>query len=348
MDYSDVASLDSQSLEQFARSLGLTSTLEAALGPELDIYPYNQPSTFSVDEFDCDVDRAGLDDAPGLIDPALPLADVYDVEWTTWFDLPQSPLQAPSSVYSDDSNSTTIPASPASMASDATAVDPNHNFFPKCAAIEDFACNGQHSNPPATEPYGYPMGAFGQGPLPVTYSVPSGLMPPIESDPWAFSSRCDMGADTYVRPQQQQHLSGAAASAWCGMSMPAGDYVAPLTSQHIVDVPETCPEVVPGSATSSTATASSKRASSVDGEKPAKKRKRQSTEKNLVCPECGSLWARRNNLDTHISSVHKQKRPFVCLAPGCTRAFSRKHDLKRHFQSDHTDQGSPRRKAPKA
>lgn len=285
MDYSDVASLDSQSLEQFARSLGLTSTLEAAPGPELDIYAYNQPSTFSVDEFDCDVDRADLDDALGLIDPALPLADVYDVEWTTWFDLPQSPAQAPSSVYSDNS---TIPASPFSMASDDTVIDSTYRCSPKSAIIEDFARNGQHSSPPAAEPYGYPMGAFEQGSLPVTSNVPSVYMPPIESDPWAFSFRCDVGADTYVQPQQQQHLIGAAASAQCGMSMPAGDYVAPLTSQHIVDVPETCPEVAPESATPSAATTSPKRASSVDGEKPAKKRKRQSTEKSLVCPECGS------------------------------------------------------------
>lgn len=306
MDYSDVASLDSQSLEQFARSLGLTSTLEAAPGPEVDGYAYNQPFTFSVDDFDCDVDRAGLHGALGLIDPALPLSDVYDAEWTTFFNLPQSLAQAPSSVYSDNS---TIPASPLSMASDDTAIDPTYRFSPKSAAIEDFACNGQHSNPPAAEPYGYPMGAFEQGSLPVTSNVPSVCTPPIESDPWAFSFRCDVGADTYVQPQQQQHLSGAAASAWCGMSMPAGDYVAPLTSQHIVDVPETCPEVAPECATPSAATTSPKRASSVDGEKPAKKRKRQSTEKNLVCPECGSRTSYPGAISSILSAIYSVGAP---------------------------------------
>lgn len=296
MDYSDLNSLDNQTLEQFEHWLKLMSTPEAVPDPQSDAgYARNQP-TSSVADFDFDIDRAGLDNALEHIDAAVPLPDVYDPEWTNWINLPQSPAQAPSSVYSDDS---TIPASPLSMASDDTAIDPTYRFSPKSDTIEDFACNGQHSNPPATEPYGYPMGAFGQGPLPVTYSVPSGLMPPIESDPWAFSSRCDMGADTYVQPQQQQHLSGAAASAWCGMSMPAGDFVAPLTSQPIVDVPETCPEVAPECATPSAATTSPKRASGVDGEKPAKKRKRQSTEKTLVCPECGSrtslsaAWSRR-------------------------------------------------------
>ncbi|KAI8969776.1 hypothetical protein BD414DRAFT_502613 [Trametes punicea] len=67
---------------------------------------------------------------------------------------------------------------------------------------------------------------------------------------------------------------------------------------------------------------------------------------STVCVFAGtSGWARRNNLDKHIRSVHQGMRPFVCPAGGCARAFSRKHDMQRHFQSNHTNMGSPRRKA---
>ena len=40
--------------------------------------------------------------------------------------------------------------------------------------------------------------------------------------------------------------------------------------------------------------------------------------------------------------MHLGKRSHVCDEPGCARAFSRKHDLQRHYQSAHTDLGSPR------
>ena len=64
-------------------------------------------------------------------------------------------------------------------------------------------------------------------------------------------------------------------------------------------------------------------------------------------PSCGAddlvaVWARRNNLDIHIRSVHRGERPFACS--DCPRVFGRKHDLRRHFQSEHTTLGSPRRK----
>ncbi len=43
-----------------------------------------------------------------------------------------------------------------------------------------------------------------------------------------------------------------------------------------------------------------------------------------------------------------KERSFVCEVASCAQAFGRKHDLVRHFQSKHTDLGSPRSKAAAA
>ena len=56
------------------------------------------------------------------------------------------------------------------------------------------------------------------------------------------------------------------------------------------------------------------------------------------------VFERPHNLKVHISSVHRKERRYPCVALGCERAFSRNFDRKRHFQSKHTDQGSPRKK----
>ena len=54
------------------------------------------------------------------------------------------------------------------------------------------------------------------------------------------------------------------------------------------------------------------------------------------------MFARTHNLKVHVETVHEGKRGYPCHEPGCERSFSRKHDLKRHHQSMHTDLGSPR------
>ncbi|KAH9941704.1 uncharacterized protein BXZ73DRAFT_41392, partial [Epithele typhae] len=54
--------------------------------------------------------------------------------------------------------------------------------------------------------------------------------------------------------------------------------------------------------------------------------------------------ARSHNLKVHVESVHKGLRKNRCTEPGCTKSFSRQHDLARHIVSKHTDLGSPRRK----
>ncbi|EIW52743.1 uncharacterized protein TRAVEDRAFT_24172 [Trametes versicolor FP-101664 SS1] len=333
MFLTSLQSLDDDSLQILLRWMeGLPAIPSNAIdtepahraGDEQSSCYYHSPVLYpTADNFDTHANQVGLQ-----LDHLVAKPSSGDVDWVSRpHDLPQSPSEA--SLYSDQTAADT-PQSSFSMASDDTAVDISDNglangFRDKQKAVPDFDA-----------PYAYHIEAF-EGAAPVTYELPSGP-PPIEGDPLAFSFRYHMGVNTYV--QQQQHLPGAVASVPCGMSMPAGDCVVPLTSQLFVDVPEIAPE-------GATPTTSRMRASTADAEKPAKKRKQQSTEKNLSCPECGSLWARRNNLDAHISSVHRQERPFACPAPGCNRAFSRKHDLKRHFQSDHTDEGSPRRKAPK-
>ena len=54
------------------------------------------------------------------------------------------------------------------------------------------------------------------------------------------------------------------------------------------------------------------------------------------------MFARTHNMSVHISSVHKRERSHLCEHAGCERAFNRRHDLVRHFQSAHTNLGSPR------
>ncbi|EIW65274.1 uncharacterized protein TRAVEDRAFT_42653 [Trametes versicolor FP-101664 SS1] len=83
-----------------------------------------------------------------------------------------------------------------------------------------------------------------------------------------------------------------------------------------------------------------------DNERAAKRRRKQSNPTTFVCSDCpGKTWTRLYNLNVHIRNVHKGERPHACPDPECTRRFSRKHDMRRHFQSRHTNMGSPRRQA---
>ncbi|RKO92219.1 hypothetical protein BDK51DRAFT_2844, partial [Blyttiomyces helicus] len=55
-------------------------------------------------------------------------------------------------------------------------------------------------------------------------------------------------------------------------------------------------------------------------------------------PGCTKEFTRRYNLESHLR-CHKGERPFVC--PHCTTSdaasFARKHDLRRHIHSLHTE-----------
>ena len=56
------------------------------------------------------------------------------------------------------------------------------------------------------------------------------------------------------------------------------------------------------------------------------------------------VFDRSYNRNKHVASVHERKKDHVCPNAKCAQAFARKHDLRRHFQSKHTNLGSPRRK----
>ncbi|KAI9614605.1 hypothetical protein KEM48_005916 [Puccinia striiformis f. sp. tritici PST-130] len=58
--------------------------------------------------------------------------------------------------------------------------------------------------------------------------------------------------------------------------------------------------------------------------------------KRFPCPECGQRFARAFNLQTHIAT-HAGMRPFSCPADGCSKAFSRRHDLGRHVGAVHRE-----------
>ncbi|KAJ2967756.1 hypothetical protein NUW54_g13416 [Trametes sanguinea] len=167
---------------------------------------------------------------------------------------------------------------------------------------------------------------------------------------------------TYGQPQQQ-FLLGAVAGAVCADVRLEADTSSPLTSQAPT------PDAACGEASSALdATNNSKRRAGddMDGtQKAAKRPRKQSTEKTLKCPHCDTRaldrssslpqvlltrthprpgMARKNNLAKHIQSVHERIKAHGCPHPGCGRSFSRKHDALRHFQSEHTALGSPRKK----
>lgn len=254
-------------------------------GDEQSSCYYHSPVLYpTADNFDTYANQVGLQ-----LDHLVAKPSSGDVDLVSHLhDLPQSPSEA--SLYSDQTAADT-PQSSCSMASDDTAVDISDNglangFRDKQKAVPDFDA-----------PYAYHIEAF-EGAAPVTYELPSGP-PPIEGDPLAFSFRYHMGVNTYV--QQQQHLPGAVASAQRGMSMPASGYAIPLTSQLFVDVLETRPEIALEGAAPTT---SRKCASTAGGEKPAKKRKQQSTEKNLACLECGSRTSRPSRASSILMNAY--------------------------------------------
>ncbi|OSD01513.1 hypothetical protein PYCCODRAFT_1425978 [Trametes coccinea BRFM310] len=152
--------------------------------------------------------------------------------------------------------------------------------------------------------------------------------------------------DAHYGQPQQQFLPGTVAVAVCADVGLQAD-----TSTTLLPPPAAA-DREPSAVLGASGSTSKRRAGAKDGEdenvvvntKRAKRPRKQSTEKTLKCPVCGSGWARQNNLDVHIKSLHEGKREHKCAHPRCGRAFSRKHDAKRHFQSEHTDMGSPRKK----
>ncbi|KAI0631137.1 hypothetical protein C8Q77DRAFT_1131555 [Trametes polyzona] len=329
-------SYETYSLEDIARSQGFH------LHPD-DIAP-DQALSITRPSFGGIGHQAGQPHARDDSIATTPELLLEPTDWSAMFKFNEAPLpqshwlEAPTdsramllSAYAhtdNDSSTTPSPTSPNSVASDDTLVD-MEAFLPNkegdCHNVPQFTFSFEVPRP---------QPEVGQS---VMYSSPS--MDSHGPRACSFANPIDLRGQP-----QQQHLQGAVASLACeGMNGSSDNSFVPLTRQNEPTSPSET--VVPSE--HDTIAVASRRIPSSDCSKPAKRRKRQSTEKVLICPHCGSGWARTNNLQTHIKSVHLQMRPHVCPVPSCTRAFSRKHDLKRHYQSDHTDGPSPRRKTVK-
>jgi hypothetical protein len=60
-------------------------------------------------------------------------------------------------------------------------------------------------------------------------------------------------------------------------------------------------------------------------------------------PDCGADFKEWRALEYH-RMFHDNNRPYVCTAKGCSARFVQSSDLKRHFESNHTERAHQRRK----
>ncbi|KAH9896476.1 hypothetical protein C8Q73DRAFT_411724 [Cubamyces lactineus] len=303
--------------------------------------PSEQPTTtfdndLKPESFDQYINNASISFSEDFAPPADvndPLTSNFD--WSSaFFQLRPSPLSP---------SITTLDArSPSLSPSDSTLVDPPTPSTPATLNDTSAGVNVVDASQPTIfnnwEDFQFDFDPVRV--IRIPYVQPTS---PIEKDARASLSLPD--TTTCHGQPQQQHLSPGAVAAFAfdGVRMQADSY--PLTPQALE---------VPVPAAPSPASRPCKRSSKagevqaddviVEEKKPAKRRRKQDTTKTIPCPICGSMWARQNNLDTHVKSVHRGERPHACPDGNCERTFSRKHDMRRHFQSEHTTLGSPRRK----
>ena len=59
----------------------------------------------------------------------------------------------------------------------------------------------------------------------------------------------------------------------------------------------------------------------------------QLLQRSHQCPHCESLFTRKDNLISHIASVHERKKPYQCT--DCNQSYAKKDNLKVHVAAIH-------------
>ncbi|KAI0631122.1 hypothetical protein C8Q77DRAFT_1074976 [Trametes polyzona] len=218
--------------------------------------------------------------------------------------------------------------------------------FPDVRGSAAYAPGGSHSS--YTDDWIYAQGAYDrptdalQQPFPPPTSFASDdtsvyATPPLQG---RYGDRTAAGKQPETGPMQTQlssdySTSPTALSAFCQQPQPypgsqesSSTAHSSATAHRSMDLPDRA-----GSQSNAKATAS-------------QKRRTQDASRTHICPECSTAFTRKYNLEVHVATKHEHRRDFACWAENCTMAFGRKHDLTRHFQSMHTNLGSPRRKPP--
>ncbi|EIW55120.1 uncharacterized protein TRAVEDRAFT_66465 [Trametes versicolor FP-101664 SS1] len=281
----------------------------------------------SPEEFEQEMEEFLSDCTDGGYSHTLPDFDPHAfsaIDWTAALapSVPHPAVSPPATVVSEDAN-----WAPLSPVSDTTLVS---DFSPSLA--KDWVSSG--------DPYGSPnYGTTGLAATPFApdvhdgfdfafeFAVPSrnddhngdGLGAKMDFDP--FSSYDDLLSPRSPTPYPEQSQSSAS----------------PVSIKRSFSV-----------ASSSSAESTTESDEVIVEKKPAKRKRREDTTRQFPCPYKGCTapdFARSHNLKVHIASVHNKERSFVCEVASCAQAFGRKHDLVRHFQSKHTNLGSPRSKA---
>ncbi|KAI0763077.1 hypothetical protein BD413DRAFT_214759 [Trametes elegans] len=337
-----------QSIEALAESLGIdmsntpwAKNCESTTNQDVLRPPIN--------EFDEDVDQTFSTDP--LVAPPNQI-QLIDDDWNLYFDFSPSALAVVSaSMHSyTSSESGTLPVSPSSSMSDETAV----SFSGSPPTVDGLDAQKDNVDLQGLQDF---TGAALLNTNPVMSLM---FTPSIETPPLACSSSSDSERAMYGQPQQQ-HLPGAVAASARGVMSTQADILVPLTTGSSYSFPasslstevstQSAPVEDPSQSASApagapTAPRSRKRQAARGANQKSAKRQRkpQDKTKKYICPVCGNGMARTHNLRVHIHAVHEGGRAHACKHPGCDRSFSRKHDMLRHYQSEHTSLGSPRRK----
>lgn len=146
--------------------------------------------------------------------------------------------------------------------------------------------------------------------LPSATSVPSPQTSHRPKAPEAPSSHSQRARDTLTRPSTSQG-SCTTMSATADRGQPAHSRSAPGPSQQQATLR-------PAQWTSL----------GTPSESPTDKKLR------YPCSVCGKRFERPSSRDTH-SVTHTGERPFECIAPGCSKAFSTKSNMQRHMRNHH-------------